>query len=75
MLTTKRARLRATVVAASLLAALCFSAAAPAGDRTTFKVCADPNYLPYSNEALEGFENKYPRELSGGMQQRCSPAS
>ena len=67
MLTTKRARLRATVVAASLLAALCFSAAAPAGDRTTFKVCADPNYLPYSNEALEGFENKIAEMLAGEL--------
>jgi mxaJ protein len=24
----------------------------------TFRVCADPNYLPYSNRAGEGFENK-----------------
>src|SRR3984885_10129652 len=24
----------------------------------TFRVCADPDYLPYSNRAGEGFENK-----------------
>lgn len=30
---------------------------APAQDKT-LRVCADPNYLPYSNRAGEGFENK-----------------
>ena len=28
------------------------------GPRATFRVCADPNNLPYSNERQEGFENK-----------------
>jgi len=28
------------------------------GSRATLRVCADPNNLPYSNERLEGFENK-----------------
>ena len=27
-------------------------------DRDTLRVCADPNNLPFSNEAGEGFENK-----------------
>lgn len=27
-------------------------------DRTTLRVCADPNNLPFSNKAGEGFENK-----------------
>jgi mxaJ protein len=27
-------------------------------DAKTLRVCADPNYLPYSNRAGEGFENK-----------------
>jgi len=33
---------------------------APAGQARsgTFRVCADPNNLPYSNDRLEGFENK-----------------
>ncbi len=33
---------------------------APAGQAAsaTFRVCADPNNLPYSNDRLEGFENK-----------------
>ena len=29
-----------------------------ADDRKAFRVCADPNYLPYSNKEGEGFENK-----------------
>lgn len=33
-------------------------------DRTAFRVCADPNNLPFSNERLEGFENKI-AELMG----------
>lgn len=27
-------------------------------DKTTLRVCADPNHLPYSNEQKQGFENK-----------------
>ena len=27
-------------------------------DRSAFRVCADPEYLPFSNQAGEGFENK-----------------
>lgn len=34
------------------------AATAEAVDRTTLRVCADPNNLPYSNEKGEGFENK-----------------
>ena len=26
-------------------------------ERTAFKVCADANYLPWSNDRQEGFEN------------------
>lgn len=33
-------------------------AAAPAKPRTALRVCADPNNLPFSNEAGEGFENR-----------------
>jgi quinoprotein dehydrogenase-associated probable ABC transporter substrate-binding protein len=29
-----------------------------AAERSAFRVCADPNYLPYSNRAGEGFENR-----------------
>ena len=33
-------------------------AAATAGAQTPLRVCADPNNLPFSNEAGEGFENR-----------------
>ena len=42
-------------VAALLVAA---TAALPARAPREFRVCADPNNLPYSNKAGEGFENK-----------------
>src|SRR5438128_6629721 len=45
----------ALVVGASLLSPVGSQAQ---GSRATFRVCADPNNLPYSNERLGGFENK-----------------
>lgn len=33
-------------------------------DRDTLRVCADPNHLPFSNEAGEGFENKIAQLLA-----------
>ncbi len=47
------------VLAASLLA--CLPAQAQRAEmisRTELRVCADPNNLPYSNEARQGFENR-----------------
>lgn len=41
-----------------LMLTLADSPAAAAAERTAFRVCADPNYLPYSNQAREGFENR-----------------
>ncbi len=38
-------------------AALAANATPPANDHV-LRVCADPNYLPYSNRAGQGFENK-----------------
>ena len=40
------------------LASPSFAQTADLVDRTSFRVCADPANLPFSNEALEGFENK-----------------
>ena len=34
------------------------AAAAPAPHRAPLVVCADPNNLPFSNQARQGFENK-----------------
>jgi mxaJ protein len=31
------------------------------------RVCADPNNLPYSNEALEGFENRLAQTVASDM--------
>ncbi len=45
----------ALAVGASLLLP---TSALAQGSRASFRVCADPNNLPYSNERLEGFENK-----------------
>ena len=43
----------------SRLAVLCFVAlAACRGEGRALGVCADPNNLPFSNDKLEGFENK-----------------
>ena len=39
------------------------AAAAPAKPRTALRVCADPNNLPFSNQAGEGFENRIARMM------------
>ncbi len=46
--------------AAALVVALAaaLSAAAPAPDAQTLRVCSDPNNMPFSNVRGEGFENK-----------------
>lgn len=36
-------------------------------DKTKFRVCADPDNLPYSNKAGEGFENKIAELLAGEL--------
>src|SRR5215831_15771894 len=46
-------RLSVTLV---LLAAACFSTLT--AESAPLRVCADPDYMPYSNRAGEGFENK-----------------
>lgn len=51
----------ALIVAIAVSCAHCArTAAAPAPAETTrvLRVCADPNNLPFSNQALEGFENR-----------------
>ena len=42
----------------TLFLSVCFAVPAYAQDRTVLRVCADPNNLPFSNEAEEGFENR-----------------
>ena len=69
-----RSRFRPPCATGLLLAGLVLAAPLPAAaedanlgelvDRTAFRVCADPNNLPFSNDRLEGFENKI-AELMG----------
>ncbi len=40
---------------------------AGADDRAAFRVCADANYLPWSNEAQAGFENRIASLLAGQL--------
>jgi len=50
----------AVVLTFALSLASVIRAQQPSGQTpsTSFRVCADPNNLPYSNDRLEGFENK-----------------
>jgi len=41
--------------------------AAPAANGKVLRVCADPNYLPYSNRAGQGFENKVAELVAKAM--------
>ena len=40
---------------------------AAAAERAAFKVCADPHYLPWSNQAGEGYENRIASLLAGAL--------
>lgn len=55
-MTTQAALARRLAVALVLLCAL--SGRAPADGAKELRVCGDPNNLPFSNEKLEGIENK-----------------
>ena len=52
-----------TTLAATALAAMLLLGAACA-DVPTLRVCADPNNLPFSNQALDGFENRLAQLLA-----------
>jgi mxaJ protein len=56
-----------TTVVAAVLVAL-WSAAVTA-QRTPFRVCADPDYLPFSNRAGEGFENRIAQVVARALGQ------
>jgi mxaJ protein len=53
-------RQRAMIAALAICAALAMGASAPGSAlaRSTLRVCADPNNLPFSNARGEGFENR-----------------
>ncbi|NJO38688.1 MAG: quinoprotein dehydrogenase-associated putative ABC transporter substrate-binding protein, partial [Rhizobiales bacterium] len=41
-------------------------------DPTKFRVCSDPDNLPYSNKAGEGFENKIAELLAGRLEREIT---
>lgn len=55
---------RAARLGRAILGALLIVTALPAYARDTLKVCADPNYLPYSSEQGGGFENEIAKLLA-----------
>ena len=59
------ARVAGIVFAA--VAAITASGGVAAAERTAFKVCADPYYLPWSNQAGEGYENRIASLLAGAL--------
>ena len=54
-------------IALAAVAAIAVSGGAAADDRTAFKVCADPHYLPWSSRAGEGYENRIASLLAGAL--------
>src|SRR5712691_70849 len=56
------------VVAATVVAGLAPSIVS--AQRTSLRVCADPDYLPFSNQAGEGFENKVAESVAKALGQR-----
>jgi quinoprotein dehydrogenase-associated probable ABC transporter substrate-binding protein len=66
-----RTRLALIIVACALYgvaARAVASADAPSAPRRALRVCADPNNLPFSNDRLEGFENRLADLLSEELQ-------
>jgi quinoprotein dehydrogenase-associated probable ABC transporter substrate-binding protein len=58
---------RGIALAFAAMAAVAASTVAGAAERTAFKVCADPHYLPWSNERGEGYENRIASLLAGAL--------
>jgi len=56
-------RLKATILVLAIAGLSVFSAA----QTRSLRVCADPDYLPYSNRAGEGFENKVAEAVAKGL--------
>ena len=54
-------------IALGAAAAIAAAGGVAGAERTAFKVCADPHYLPWSNERQEGFENRIASLLAGEL--------
>ena len=64
---TRRACRPAILAAAALAAAFALSPRRTAAASADLRVCADPNNLPFSNQAGEGFENRIARLVAGDL--------
>jgi mxaJ protein len=64
--------IRACMMAAALVIVATVPADAEEPDPTAFRVCADPNNLPFSNRAGEGFENKLAELVAGKLGKHVS---
>jgi len=62
----------AFAVFASVGIALAAPAQAQEAGQQTFRVCSDPNNLPFSNEAQQGFENKLADLIAGELGQKVT---
>ena len=58
---------RVAGIVLAAVAAIAVSGGAAAAERTAFKVCADPYFLPWSNQAGEGYENRIASLLAGAL--------
>ena len=58
---------RCAAVAVAIASAGALPVEAGGAERAAFKVCADANYLPWSNDRLEGFENRIASLLAGQL--------
>ena len=58
---------RQAVIALAAVGAVAMSGSAAGAERTAFRVCADPHYLPWSNERGEGYENRIASLLAGQL--------
>lgn len=54
-------------IALVAVVAIALSAGVVATERTAFRVCADPHYLPWSNRAGEGYENRIAAVLADAL--------
>jgi mxaJ protein len=67
---------RSDRLAFAVLAMAGIALAAPAhaqeAGQQTFRVCSDPNNLPFSNEAQQGFENKLADLIAGELGQKVT---
>src|SRR5829696_7506833 len=57
-------------VSICLLCAMSVAAAPQESAGSVLRVCSDPNNLPFSNDRLQGFENKIAELVAGKMNAR-----